>query len=71
MHDLRFISITIIFKINFMIGFQDNVNFGEIHRVFANISLDVLIILAPLMSVMVILAIAANIGQFGHPQLCF
>ena len=40
-------------------------NFGEMHNVFIEISLEVFIILAPLMSVMIVLAIAANIGQFG------
>ena len=40
-------------------------NFGELREVFVQISLDVFLILAPLMGIMVILAIAANIGQFG------
>lgn len=40
-------------------------NFGELREVFVQVSLDVFLILAPLMGIMVILAIAANIGQFG------
>ena len=40
-------------------------NFGELRNVFIQISVDVFVILAPLMGVMIILAIAANIGQFG------
>ena len=40
-------------------------NFGELQKIFSEISLEVLIILAPLMGLMVLLAIAANIGQFG------
>ena len=40
-------------------------NFGELRNVFIQISADIFLILAPLMGVMVVLAIAANIGQFG------
>ncbi|MDP6895774.1 MAG: EscU/YscU/HrcU family type III secretion system export apparatus switch protein, partial [Rhodospirillales bacterium] len=40
-------------------------NFGELREVFVQVSLDVFLILAPLMGIMVILAIVANIGQFG------
>ena len=40
-------------------------NFGELRNVFIQISVDVFVILAPLMGVMIILAIAANVGQFG------
>ena len=40
-------------------------NFGGLREIFVQISLDVFLILAPLMGIMVILAIAANIGQFG------
>ncbi len=39
--------------------------FGHLREVFIDLTLDVFLILAPLFGVMVILAIAANIGQFG------
>ena len=40
-------------------------NFGQLRDVFIDLSWDVMLILAPLMLVMVILAIAANVAQFG------
>ena len=42
-----------------------DLKFGDIREVFIDLTLESLIILAPLMVVMVVLAIASNIGQFG------
>lgn len=40
-------------------------NFGHLRKVFADVAMDIGLVLAPLFLLLVIIAIAANIGQFG------